>query len=1544
MQLKLMVLNKHHKQYNQYILSILFIILFFLSFRFTIFGATGIYETINFQAKIVELDGTNSQASCGNTCNFNFRIYDASSGGTLLWSETQNNVSVQNGIINVKLGSSNPFGTSIDFNDDSLYLEIAMDADDTGGTFEEVFDNPRLRFSAVPYSFNSKSLGGLEESDFLHSKESDTFEGQNDQTLNIESDLSSGNRTSEVLKILQQNDATNIMSSALVSIEQQDGDSTGDVVFVENLGSGNSLQVDDESLDSTPFVIDNNGNVGIQNSTPNASLDVSNGTTSNNILNLQDDSTDVFSVLDGGNIVFYNNEAEQFRLENLGAAPTCDASTVGRQYYDTSDDKGYICVELPGSVYEWFNFTSRVDSTVDPTVDEDAGDGYAVGTVWVNTLDDKIFILVDNTTGSAIWTEVIKSSAIPVFVLGEFYDSAGGQDLNLATPVAISWNQEVRKDSGITHNNTINNSRVYMDEAGWYRVDYSISHENQSNNRKKNIRCRVRLNGSNYVTPSDSYSFSFDNVDEWATNSTSLIFETTSGDEYYEVMCNGEGEDVGVSAANTISNQSWTQIEKIGGSTLASQATLDNVYYNDGDKVMNIEDVDGLEFASSSTGNVVFDLQSTGDFVLQDNDTDFLTIADNGGFDYSLDNVDNPSFTITNEGTGSIRFNDEVSDTSPVVIDSSGKLGIGTTTPNSELHVEGNARITSLASCDLIYSDADGDLQCGTGQGFVWDGYDNAGGQDLDNQPTVINIDTERQSNSNYTLANDEVTVNSDGLYEVTFDFGIDQTGGNTETNGAVWLQVDTGTGFSDVDASTCYVYSEDGNNGENSCGRTVVLDLNSGDDIRLQAIRESGGQGVLTTISGGTSLTIQKVLAAGADLAEIYYTNDEGVEAGDVLAIDGTIEAGVRKSKMEYENSLIGVVSTKPAKVIGNDGGIKEGRPVLVALSGRVPVKVVSDSKPIEVGDYVTSSDTSGFAMKADKPGIVIGKALERWDPDKGDDTVMIFVGTAFYDPNDGMVYQDLLPSDIAEYDEAEGEYVGGINIGSKEKSFNNVYANQYHSDSTTIGNRNLSEKYKVMNDSISAGDVVAPIYGSGIILDKTKYSYQSSVIGVVSSNPGITLSDLIEEEDQVDKMRPVALAGRVPVKVTTENGPIEKGDRLVPSSKAGYAMKQCGEKTCKPSIIIGIALEDFDENTSGDSEEVSSELKVREKILMEEIEELKDQKNSELQENLYSYGNGFNKVDDTIKEDIEEIEKVEKVVDQLTKPIEEVEQTNLGEGRVMMFVNLTYVGALEEHEIGFLNQVSTVMGDNIQGSLSGDEIQGNILGNITVGELLVLGDAVFEGDVEMKGAVLFNEDTVGRAVIKSGDKLIKIKFQNQYVYEPIITVTPIDFVGKYKVLDISKDGFSIQLERSYRFDVWFNWHSFSSWGVNTSYSESDQENSTGSENKEVVIIDSETTTIKQDQDTDKQLSQTSSSTVGSELDARTKGEEESNLQAGPETIIFDKKKELEVISNDSDVEDENKNLFKSDEETQIDETSTTNEIVESYAEEQSDDVEVVE
>ena len=145
--------------------------------------------------------------------------------------------------------------------------------------------------------------------------------------------------------------------------------------------------------------------------------------------------------------------------------------------------------------------------------------------------------------------------------VGLFYDSSGGVDLNVSTSVAIPFNQEVRKDSGYTHDNVTNNSRITLDEPGWYEVSYNVSTENQTMARK-NIRCAIVLDGSTLSVPSDSYSYSRNTTNEWATNSATTLIQTTSSNQYYEIFCRGEGSGIDSASANTIADQSWTIVEK----------------------------------------------------------------------------------------------------------------------------------------------------------------------------------------------------------------------------------------------------------------------------------------------------------------------------------------------------------------------------------------------------------------------------------------------------------------------------------------------------------------------------------------------------------------------------------------------------------------------------------------------------------------------------------------------------------------------------------------------------------------------------------------------------------------------------------------------------------------------------------------------------------------------------------------------------------------------------------------------------------------------
>jgi hypothetical protein len=86
------------------------------------------------------------------------------------------------------------------------------------------------------------------------------------------------------------------------------------------------------------------------------------------------------------------------------------------------------------------------------------------------------------------------------------------------------------------------------------------------------------------------------------------------------------------------------------------------------------------------------------------------------------------------------------------------------------------------------------------------------------------------------------------------------------------------------------------------------------------------------------------------------------------------------------------------------------------------------------------------------------------------------------------------------------------------------------------------------------------------------------TAVAGVISTDPGASLgaSDPAGDENTGPQL---ALVGRVPVKVSVENGAIRPGDLLVASSTPGHAMRAPADPA--PGTVIGKALRGLDSGT---------------------------------------------------------------------------------------------------------------------------------------------------------------------------------------------------------------------------------------------------------------------------------------------------------------------------------------------------------------------------
>lgn len=111
--------------------------------------------------------------------------------------------------------------------------------------------------------------------------------------------------------------------------------------------------------------------------------------------------------------------------------------------------------------------------------------------------------------------------------------------------------------------------------------------------------------------------------------------------------------------------------------------------------------------------------------------------------------------------------------------------------------------------------------------------------------------------------------------------------------------------------------------------------------------------------------------------------------------------------------------------------------------------------------------------------------------------------------------------------------------------------------------GGADLAENY-TSDEALTAGDVVQIDASTNHSVKKSTGQYQTSILGVVSTNPGFVAGGYTENS------HPVALVGRVPVKISNENGVVHEGDFLTSSSIPGYAMK-----ATVSGRVIGTALE---------------------------------------------------------------------------------------------------------------------------------------------------------------------------------------------------------------------------------------------------------------------------------------------------------------------------------------------------------------------------------
>jgi hypothetical protein len=118
----------------------------------------------------------------------------------------------------------------------------------------------------------------------------------------------------------------------------------------------------------------------------------------------------------------------------------------------------------------------------------------------------------------------------------------------------------------------------------------------------------------------------------------------------------------------------------------------------------------------------------------------------------------------------------------------------------------------------------------------------------------------------------------------------------------------------------------------------------------------------------------------SGAEISQAELVGGLGGYLPGMLVSSATSTNGdtsIMRSAGRYDSNLYGAVSTSAFNVLGQESSTT----LRVGLTGRMPVIVSLENGPIHQGDRIAASSLSGVGMKASRPSMVLGRALQNFD-----------------------------------------------------------------------------------------------------------------------------------------------------------------------------------------------------------------------------------------------------------------------------------------------------------------------------------------------------------------------------------------------------------------------------------------------------------------------------------------------------------------------------------------------------------------------------------
>jgi hypothetical protein len=155
-------------------------------------------------------------------------------------------------------------------------------------------------------------------------------------------------------------------------------------------------------------------------------------------------------------------------------------------------------------------------------------------------------------------------------------------------------------------------------------------------------------------------------------------------------------------------------------------------------------------------------------------------------------------------------------------------------------------------------------------------------------------------------------------------------------------------------------------------------------------------------------------------------------------------------------------------------------------------------------------------------------------------------------------------------------GDIIKGYSAGGANLRFKVSNVGQVTADGAFVGGGADVAEFVPATESLEPSDVVEIGINGQFRLTRTASS--TAVAGVITTKPGV-LMNASDQRQTLEDGPALALVGRVPVKVSAENGAIKPGDLLVASGTPGHAMKAPANPAA--GTVIGKSLGSLETGT---------------------------------------------------------------------------------------------------------------------------------------------------------------------------------------------------------------------------------------------------------------------------------------------------------------------------------------------------------------------------